>query len=123
MKQTKQEKIEKAQQLLKELSEMRGGSVLPFHKKMANDPAFIQAFVHQYTDTNKLDTSIPRKYRELITLAIGIASRAQTTVEVHSKLALENGATIDEIGEVFRMAFFLCGLTTISPSLEIFEEI
>lgn len=123
MKQTNPDKISRSEQLLEELKELRGGTLIPMHHRIANDPALLQAFIHQYSDTNAVDVSIPRKYRELIVLAIGMATQAKTTVDVHAKLALQYGATVDEIGEVFRMVFFLCGLTTITPSLELFEEI
>ena len=66
---------------------------------------------------------IPRKYRELIVMAVGCARNAQTTIDVHAKLALEHGATIEEIGETLRMVFFLCGVTCLTSGLEVFEPI
>ena len=33
-------------------------------------------------------------------------NRNETTMKVHSRLALENGATLDEIFEVIRIIFF-----------------
>ena len=67
---------------------------------------------------NKKDISIPKKYRELIVMAVGIATSTETTMKVHGKLALENGATIDEIFEVIRILFFTCGVTKLLPALE-----
>ena len=42
----------------------------------------------------------------------------ETTTKVHAKLALENGATLDEIFEVIRIIFFTCGVTKLLPALE-----
>jgi hypothetical protein len=38
VKQTDHEKIKKGEELLKELKIKRGGKVLDFHKRIANDP-------------------------------------------------------------------------------------
>ncbi|MBP3239549.1 MAG: carboxymuconolactone decarboxylase family protein, partial [Oribacterium sp.] len=67
--------------------------------------------------------SIPRKYRELIVMAIGMATGTETTIKIHSKLALENGATLDELTEVIRIVFFTCGVTKLLPTLEILSDI
>ena len=39
-------------------------------------------------------------------------------MKVHSRLALENGATVDDICEVIRIIFFTCGVTKLLPILE-----
>ena len=39
-------------------------------------------------------------------------------MKVHSRIALENGATLDEIFEVIRIIFFTCGVTRLLPVLE-----
>lgn len=118
MKQTNEEKLERAEKYLEELKAQRGGTILESHKKMGNDPSLIKAFLDQYVNTNKTDVSIPRKYRELIVMAIGMATGTQTTMKVHSKLAIENGATVDEICEVIRIIFFTCGVSKLLPALE-----
>lgn len=123
MKQTNQEAIKKSQLLLEELKEKRGGSVLEFHRKMANDPGLLKAFSQMYDICNKEMKHIPRKYRELIVFAVGCAKAAPTTINVHAKLALEHGATIDELGEALRIVFFLCGVTGLTPGLEVLEAI
>jgi AhpD family alkylhydroperoxidase len=123
MKQTNKETIKKAQVLLEELKVKRGGGILEFHKQMANDPGLLKAFSQMFDICNKDMKHIPRKYRELIVFAIGCAKNAPTTINVHAKLALENGATVDEIGEVLRIVFFLCGVTGFHPGLEVLEPI
>ena len=118
MKQTNEEKIERSRKYLEELKEARGGSVLESHRKMGNDPSLVKAFLDSYVNTNKSDISIPRKYRELIVMAIGAAPGTQTTMKVHSKLAIENGATVDEICEILRIILFTCGVSKLLPALE-----
>ena len=122
MKQTNPEQIASAKKLLADLKVKRGGSLVEFHKKIANDPALLQAFGQQYDICNKELKHMPRKYRELIILALGCAFKTPTTINVHAKLALENGATIDEIGETLRLVFFLGGANCLIPAAEIFEE-
>ena len=123
MKQTNEETLKRSREVLAKLKEQRGGEVLSFHKKMANDPILVQAFSDMYDACNAKMEHIPRKYRELIVFAVGCAKNAPTTVDVHAKLALKYGATVDEIGEVLRMVFFLTGVTGFNPGLEVLEEI
>ena len=118
MKQTDTEKLERSAAILAELKEARGGSVMDSHRVMGNDPTLINMFLPQYVNCNKKDISIPKKYRELIVMAIGMATGTETTMKVHSKIALENGATLDEIFEVIRIIFFTCGVTKLLPALE-----
>ena len=49
---------------------------------------------------------------------IGMATGTETTMKVHARLALENGATVDDICEVIRIIFFTCGVTKLLPILE-----
>lgn len=118
MKQTDQEKLARSQAIMEELKDARGGSLLDSHRVMGNDPNLINMFLQQYINCNKKDISIPRKYRELIVMAVGMATGTETTMKVHSKLALENGATLDEVFEVIRIIFFTCGVTKLLPVLE-----
>lgn len=123
MKQTNPETIKESQEILRELAVKRGGSVLEFHKQMANDPGIIKAFSQMYDICNADMKHIPKKYRELIIFAVGVARGAQTTIDVHAKLAIESGATVDELGEVLRMLFFLTGVTGFTPGLKVFEPL
>ncbi|WP_432627561.1 carboxymuconolactone decarboxylase family protein [Brotaphodocola sp.] len=123
MKQTDEQKLERSMAILEELKEARGGKLLDSHRVMGNDPNLINMFLQQYVNCNKKDISIPRKYRELIVMAIGMATGTETTMKVHAKIALENGATIDEIFEVIRILFFTCGVTKLLPTLETLGEL
>ncbi len=118
MKQMNPEKLARSQKILEELKIARGGSLLDSHRVMGNDPNLVNAFLQQYINTNNHDISIPKKYRELIVMAIGMATGTETTMKVHGKLALENGATIDEIFEIIRIIFFTCGVSKLLPALE-----
>lgn len=121
MKQQNPEKLLRSQEVLKELKEARGGSLLNSHQVMGNDPNLVNAFLQQYLNCNKRDVDIPKKYRELIVMAIGMATQTATTTKVHAKLALENGATVDEVFEVIRIIFFTCGVSKLLPALECLE--
>lgn len=119
--QQNQQQIDKSKELLEDLKELRGGTLLPFHKKIANDPALLHAFTQQYINCNKTETTIPKKYRELMIMLLGCAKNVETTIITHGKLAYENGATVEEIGEALRLAFFLCGASAIIPAAELFN--
>ncbi len=117
MKQTNPEKLEQSKAILQQLKEARGGSLLESHRKMGNDPYLAKMFLDTYQN-NKADCTIPKKYKELMVMAVGMATGTATTMNVHAKLAVQNGATVDEICEVIRMIFFTCGVTKLLPILE-----
>lgn len=123
MKQTNPEKLNRSQAILNELKEARGGSLLNSHQVMGNDPNLINAFLQQYLNCNERDIEIPTKYRELIVMAIGMATGTETTIKVHANLAIKNGATIDDIFEVIRLIFFTCGVSKLLPTLECLEDL
>lgn len=123
MTQQDEKRIEEGFHILEELKEQRGGAVLPFHKKCANVPELLEAFRQQHYNCNKKDTYMPRKYRELILFALGCAKGVETTAAEHAKLAVANGATVEELGEVLRLIFFYCGASALIPSVEIFDEL
>lgn len=117
MKQTNPEKLEQSKAILHQLKEARGGSLLESHRKMGNDPYLAKMFLDTYQN-NKADCTIPKKYKELMVMAVGMATGTATTMKVHAKLAVQNGATVDEICEIIRMIFFTCGVTKLLPILE-----
>ena len=117
MKQTDPEKLALSREILTKLKEARGGSLLESHLKMGNDPYLAKMFIDYY-ENKKADSTLPRKYKELMVMAIGMATGTATTMNVHAGLAVKNGATVDEICEVIRMIFFTCGVTKLLPILE-----
>ncbi len=84
MKQTDNEKLERSVEILKELKEARNGTLMKSHCTMGNDPNLVNMFLQQYVNCNKKDISIPKKYRELIVMAIGMATGTETTMKVHA---------------------------------------
>jgi alkylhydroperoxidase/carboxymuconolactone decarboxylase family protein YurZ len=121
MKQQDPNKLKNGAAVLEEFKTMRGGSVLEFHKRMSNDPALMRAFTDQYRNCNKEELQIPRKYRELIMMALGCSMGTETTINTHGQLAIEHGATVEEVGEVLRLVFFMCGATAIIPAMKLFD--
>lgn len=122
MQQENKVKIAEGLALLADLKEKRGGNVLNFHRKCANDTTLLQAFISQYNFCNgKENTVLERKYRELLLLALGCSKGNQTTIKTHAQLALKNGATLEEIGEVLRLVFFYCGASALIPAVELFD--
>jgi len=122
MKQTNPDVIKEGQEKLAVLKEMRG-SVFGMHNRIANDPRLLQAFIDQFDCCNQSAHAIPKKYREMIVMAIGAAKGIETTIKVHAENAVKEGATVEELGEVLRIIFFTCGVTSLIPASEIFEEI
>lgn len=85
MRQTDEQKLERSIAILEELKDARGGKLLDSHRVMGNDPNLINMFLQQYVNCNKKDISIPKKYRELIVMAIGMATRHRNHYEGSSK--------------------------------------
>ncbi|HEY0838194.1 MAG TPA: carboxymuconolactone decarboxylase family protein [Azospirillum sp.] len=86
-------------QMTKDLSaamrELRGGTpeVMKAFSEMAKNA----------TTTNVLDT----KTKELIALAIAVATRCDGCVAFHAKAAVEHGASRDEVMETMGMAIYM----------------
>ena len=76
----------------------------------------------QYKVNNSNSNKIPAKYRELMTMGMGAVRGMGTTVRVHGQRAVEEGATAEEIGEVFRAVFMLTGVSGLFYIGEIFDE-
>ncbi len=122
MKQENRQQIEQGLEILEQLKEKRGGKLLDFHKRCANDATLLKAFTTQYEICNGEEhTVLDRKYRELILMALGCGEGVGTTIKTHAELALKYGATIEEVGEVLRLIFFYCGASKLIPSVELFE--
>ncbi len=117
------EQIKKSLATLEKLKEQRGGTILPFHKQIANDPKLLESFSQQFKICKEEIEHIPPKYVELILLALGCVKGVPVTINTHGNLAVKKGATIEEIGETLRLVFFYCGASSIIPAAELFEEI
>ena len=53
------------------------------------------------------DGRIPRKYRELIALAVAVTTRCDGCIAVHTRQAVARGATREEIAEALGVAIAL----------------
>lgn len=111
-----------ALELLKDLKDKRGGKLLDFHKRCANDTKLLNAFITQYDLCNSSENTIlDRKTRELLLMTMGCVEGVNTTIVTHAELALKHGATTEEIAEVLRLIFFYFGASKLIPAIEIFE--
>ena len=122
MKTQDEKTIQEGQEALAALKAIRG-NVFGMHNRIANDPRLLRAFTDIYSCANTEAKAIPEKYRELIIMAIAAAKNIKPTLEVHSKKAIAAGATVEEMGELMRILLLTCGVTSIIPASEVFEEI
>ena len=89
MKETRPEKVEKARQVLEELKQLRGGSVISAHKRMANDPELLETFTYNFQHCKSGLKHLEPKTVELLLLALGCAKGASTTIKVHGNQAYQ----------------------------------
>ncbi len=89
-----EEKIKEIERLLKELS-----------KKYPKETGSFINFLHRVISEKALDT----KTKELISLALGIATGCEWCIALHTKNALEAGATEDELIEAGYVAVLMAG--------------
>ena len=67
-------------------------------------PAEFKAWLNLDSIVAREDGQIPRKYRELIALAVACTTQCPYCVEVHSKAAKQVGASREEISETAFLA-------------------
>ncbi len=106
-----------------ELKAIRGGSLLPFHRQIANDPQLLDAFKNLFVSCNRGENVIPKKYRELMIMILGCARGVETTILVHGNNAVKEGATVQEVGEALRIAMMICGASAVIPAAKLFDEL
>src|SRR3954452_13658603 len=76
--------------------------LLPQLKQLA--PEEFKGFVALDSIVGKEDGAIPRKYRELIAIAVACTTQCPYCLQVHTKGAKRAGATREEIAEVAFLA-------------------
>ena len=123
MREENKEKIEAGVKALEKVKELRGGSVISAHKRMANDPGLLETFAYNFEHCKSGLQLLEPKTVELLLLALGCAKGARTTIRVHGKQAHEKGASVAEIGEVLRLVMFYCGASAVLDIDEVFDEI
>lgn len=105
------------------VKELRGGSVISTHKRMANDPELLEAFAYNFEHCKSGLKKLEPKTVELLLLALGCAKGKKTTIRVHGNLAHQKGASVEEICEVLRLVMFYCGASAVLDLDEILDEI
>ncbi len=90
------------------------------YKMFSSGVGAFRAFEQMEADVLK-DGALPRKHKELISLAISIVSSCYGCIEYHTTQALENGATRAEIAEAAALAVCLGGGTVQWPARYVFD--
>jgi len=66
-------------------------------------PDAMKAF-QDYSQAATADGAIPRKYKELMALAVGLTTQCNYCLEIHRKEAMAAGATEEELAETVHVA-------------------
>jgi len=69
----------------------------------ANAPAGIKAFF-AFDEAAMAEGAIPRKYKELMALAVAFTTQCPYCIEIHAKKARDTGASEQEIAEAVVVA-------------------
>src|SRR5437868_10198327 len=88
-------------------------------------PAEFSAFVEFDKTVGRDDGAIPRKYRELIALAVACTTQCPYCLDVHTKGAQKAGASREEVAEVAFLAAALragAAVTHGTRALRLFDE-
>ena len=123
MREENEERLKAGRAALEKVKELRGGSVISTHKRMANDPELLEAFAYNFEHCKSGLKKLEPKTVELLLLALGCAKGAKTTIRVHGNLAHQKGASVEEICEVLRLVMFYCGASAVLDLDEILDEI
>jgi AhpD family alkylhydroperoxidase len=67
------------------------------------------------------DGSIPKKYKELMAIAVALTTQCPYCIEVHRQQALKAGATEHELAEVVHVAAALRAGAAITHGTHLFE--
>jgi AhpD family alkylhydroperoxidase len=97
--------------------------LLPELKKLAPDD--FKGFVALDAIIGKEDGAIPRKYRELIALAVSCTTQCPYCLDVHTRHAKRAGATREEVAEAALLAAALragAAVTHGALALKLFDQ-
>jgi 4-carboxymuconolactone decarboxylase len=110
----------------KMLEEMRKkrGFVLDFHKILIEeDLEFLKRYEELISTAYARQRSLSKKVKELVFVAALTALQADKThIGAHMKVAMENGASKQEILEVLECIFPPCGVLRFMNGLDAFKE-
>jgi alkylhydroperoxidase/carboxymuconolactone decarboxylase family protein YurZ len=115
-------KEQKAKELLERITRERG-FVMEWRRILCElDPDYMELYHASATYVINKRTAIPRKYKELILIALDAVTHARSvSLRAHYKNALAAGATPDEIIEAFELTTLL-GIHNMSDNLEDLEK-
>ena len=88
-------------------------------------PAEFKGFVELDRIVGRDDGTIPRKYRELIALAVACTTQCPYCLDVHSRAAKRAGATREEVAETALLAAALragAAVTHGALALKLFDQ-
>lgn len=107
------------EEIIRIITESRG-FVIPWQAFLAKqDPEFVDLL---WRIQNRKGV-LPRKYKELIYIALDASQKYAVGLRNHVKEALQAGATKEEIIEVIQLVSFVSGVPTLNTSTKILDEV
>lgn len=85
-------------------------------------PQEAQAFLNLKATAEREDGAIPAKYRELVSIGVALTTQCSYCIDVHTKNALEAGATRQEIAEVVFIAAALRAGAAVGHGLQAMKK-
>jgi AhpD family alkylhydroperoxidase len=76
-----------------------------------------KAFLQFNSVTERIDGTIPRKYRELIALAVALTTQCAYCIDMHTRHAREHGVSREELAEAAFVAAAVRAGGTLAHSL------
>ncbi|MFZ2889359.1 carboxymuconolactone decarboxylase family protein [Sulfuricurvum sp.] len=93
-----------------------------FGKLKVDMPKEIAAFIN-FSQANKQDGQISKKYKELILVALGISSQCNWCIAMHVKGAIDAGCSKEEILEAAMLAVVMGGGPKLMYMSVLYEEL
>ncbi|MFS0823896.1 carboxymuconolactone decarboxylase family protein [Bacillus sp. 1P02SD] len=69
------------------------------------------------------ESTIPRKYKELILVAVSTGIRFESSIESHAKGALNHGATKEEVFEAMSLSALSAGFTAMIEGTKVLDRL
>lgn len=84
-------------------------------------PVTMKAF-QEFDKVALADGAIPKKYKELMALAIALTTQCPYCLEIHKKQAIDAGATQEELAETTFVAAALRAGAAVTHGLHLMDE-
>lgn len=85
-------------------------------------PLEAKAFLNLKATAEREDGAIPAKYRELVSIGVALTTQCSYCIDVHTKNALEAGASRQEIAEVVFIAAALRAGAAVGHGLQAMKK-